>query len=168
MEKIFKFIYNNILRKRRIRFTAQNVNQLDGKTILDVGCQDCLLKKYINKRFLYHGIDLQNPDNKNIIIGDIEELETNEKYDIIICTEVLEHLKNPVSTIKKMKNIANKYIVISIPHDPQYMLSRMLIPCGEHYWTITPEILKIHLGKPFKECFYNFRRHYFSIWKIRG
>lgn len=164
--KIFKKIYHILLKTKRIKWTAEKINKLDGKTILDIGCQDCLIKKYINKRFLYFGIDLI-PKKDYIIKGDIEKLNIKKKYDIVVCTETLEHLKDPVATMNKIKNITKKYIIVSVPHDPQYLLSRMLIPCGEHYWSISPDILKIHFGKPVKEYYYNFKRHYLAIWKVK-
>lgn len=164
--KIFKKFNYTFLRTNRVKWLAKKINKLNGETILDIGCQESLLKKYINKNFLYTGIDIIK--NKDYIIkGDIEKSNIKEKYDIVVCSEVLDHLKDPVATINKIKNIAKKYILISIPHDPQYILSRMLIPCREHYWVISPNVLNIHLGKPFKKYFHNFKRHYLAIWKIK-
>lgn len=160
--KIFKKIYNNLLRERRIKFVADKIGWLAGQTILDIGCQDCLLKKYLNLD--YTGIDLIKT-KKCVIKGDIERIKINKKYDIVLCLETLEHLKDPVAVMNKIKSIANKYIVISVPNEPYYTFSRFLIPCGEHYWTITPNLLKIHFGKPLREYYYNFKRHYIGIFK---
>lgn len=166
MAKFDRFIQNKILRISRLKEIAKVVNKLPGKTILDIGCMDLALKNKLSGRFKYQGIDPE-PLEKSPLIKEIpiEELG-NEKYDIIVCTEVLEHLHNPVKAIEKIKSIARKYILISVPNEPFFALFRLFIPASEHLWTIFPQTLKKHLGKPALEKKICFNRHYLALWDV--
>ena len=43
-------------------------------------------------------------------------------WDLVISTEVLEHLKNPKAALKELKRVSNKYILISVPNEPWFWL----------------------------------------------
>jgi cellulose synthase/poly-beta-1,6-N-acetylglucosamine synthase-like glycosyltransferase len=51
------------------------------------------------------------------IQGDIEKYRTNEKFDIIIVAEILEHLKDPFAVIERLRNMLNENgeIIFTIP-----------------------------------------------------
>ena len=46
--------------------------------------------------------------------ADIFEIQT-EKYDMVSCLEVLEHIEDWQIVLKNICNISNKYILISVP-----------------------------------------------------
>ena len=134
-------------------------------TILDIGCMDDYLKSMLSKRYKYTGIDSEPLSTDGGIKKlSIEDLKDNEKFDIVIATEVLEHLKNPVDAMEKIKRLAKQCIVISVPNEPFFSLFRFFIPAKEHLWTISPEALKMNLGEPFYESRFCFKRHYFGVW----
>jgi O-antigen biosynthesis protein len=58
-----------------------------------------------------------------MITGDIETIDLDKalnpySFDVILCGDVLEHLINPLETVKKMRKFLKKdgYLVVSLPH----------------------------------------------------
>ena len=50
-------------------------------------------------------------------VCDIQDIPENNQYDLILLTEVLEHVPDPVATLKKMYKLLNKdgYLVTTVP-----------------------------------------------------
>ena len=45
---------------------------------------------------------------------------------MVICTEVLEHLENPELALMELKRVSKKYILLSVPNEPFFMLANLL------------------------------------------
>ena len=89
--------------------------------VLDLGCADGLMLKKLCKDFkisatgielskdLYERAVINCPDAK-IINSDINEIDfsENEKFDLIICTAVIEHLEDPSKVVSKIFNLLSK------------------------------------------------------------
>ena len=165
--KLERFIQAKFLRPLRLKPIIQIINKLPKGTILDVGCMDDYILKRISPEFDYYGID-DEPlcNNKKIIQSKIEEFTKNKKFDIVICTEVLEHLDDPVEAISKLKKISKRFILISVPNEPFFSLFRLFLPAKEHLWTIYSWALKRHLGKPIFETRACLNRTYIALWDI--
>jgi ubiquinone/menaquinone biosynthesis C-methylase UbiE len=102
-----------------------------GLTILDAGAGECQFKKfcghlkYIAQDFgQYHGegdVGLQTGvwDNTKLdIISDIVSIPlADDSVDAIMCTEVLEHIPDPVSAIKEFGRLVKPggYLLITAP-----------------------------------------------------
>ena len=99
------------------------------KNILDVGCgngvKSVLLANYFSNAkllgidFTDEGIKKANAtyskvSNIHFDKADIFEMQT-EKYDMVSCLEVLEHIEDWQSILKKICDISNKYVLISVP-----------------------------------------------------
>jgi len=166
MGKFDHFLQDRILRKIRLNAVLKILNKLEGKTILDLGCMDDYLLKKLPPRFEYLGID-ENPlcVNEKIKKMKVEDIK-NKKFDIILCTEVLEHLDDPVDLIKKLKKLSKRFILISVPNEPFFSLARLFWPAREHLWTIYPWTLEKHLGKPVLKKKACFNRTYLALWDI--
>ncbi len=67
-------------------------------------------EKVINSRKRESGIRFMR--------GDIESLEINEKFDLIVCGEVLEHMSDVDSFIAKIKGLldGDGYIILTVPN----------------------------------------------------
>lgn len=127
-------------------------------SILDVGCGEgftlnTLQILKIGKKL--EGIDYSREAVKigniqfpklNLKVGDIYKTQFKENaFDLVICTEVLEHLDKPQIALKELFRISKKYIIISVPNEPLYMLSRFfsginMLKLGDHpehinHWT---------------------------------
>jgi len=91
-----------ITRDRLKRFLSANSSQ--GKT-LDVGCGDSYYRQFFPNRV---SVDL-DPRRSPDIVADIHRLPfSDEEFDVILCTEVLEHVKNPFLAVSEMKRVLKK------------------------------------------------------------
>ena len=115
-------------------------------TILDVGCGEGfslvnLRRNKIGK--IYEGVDYSHDAIRlgkklypklNIKLGNIYELPyKNNAFDLIICTEVLEHLEKPHKALSEIKRVAKKNIILSVPNEPFFILANLLR--GKHLGT---------------------------------
>lgn len=111
-------------------FNTNNYSKSTEQKILDVGCGDGAVTYMIYKNghcaegidVSQEGIDLaikeHNKRNTNctFLCGDIFNVP-KEEYDGIICTEVIEHVKNPAEFISQLYNIVKPggSVIISTP-----------------------------------------------------
>jgi len=65
-----------------------------------------------------------------------------DSYDILVATEVLEHLDNPKKVIKEMARVAKRKIIVSVPYDNGGVQSE------EHKWLFTPKDI-VELLEPY-------------------
>ncbi len=168
-EKILNFLYYHFVRPMRLRSALVYVNKLPGKTILDVEYCDAMGRdKFLRKDFIYFGIDPEPltriPD---MPLQSIEDFESTLKFDVVLAFEVIEHTKDPVLAIKKIKKLAKQYICVSVPYEPLYTLFRFFVPVRDHYWAVSPAILRYYFGEPIIEKRLHFGRTYFAIFKAR-
>ncbi len=47
-------------------------------------------------------------------------------FDLVVMTEVLEHLKDPRAALETLGNITKEYVVITVPHEPIWRIENML------------------------------------------
>ena len=99
---------------RMIKLTGRN------KVVLDVGCATGQVARRLKEnRCEVVGIEIDKESAqiakrycKAVIVGDIETIDSlpypEEYFDVIIFGDVLEHLKDPLSVLKKLKKHLNK------------------------------------------------------------
>jgi len=98
------------------------------ESVFQVGCSDgYTLKRFIDSgAIVAAGIDPSNAShalakklyNIETIIGPFEDYnDYSNKYDLLILTHVLEHLFNPLDTLRKCNNMQNNggWILIEVP-----------------------------------------------------
>lgn len=109
----------------------QSKNYLKNKTVLDLGCGAGRVSLYAAK-YAKHvtGIDyiekaityaqkfakLCNIKNVDFSVGDLDTFK-GEKFDVIMMTEVFQHIDNPLCTLKRSRKMLNKngHVIISVP-----------------------------------------------------
>lgn len=133
-------------------------------SVLDVGCgegftldrlqKDKIGKSYEGLEYSKDAIELGKKlyPKLHIRFGDIYELPYAENsFDLVICTEVLEHLENPRKALRELIRVSNKYILLTVPNEPFFTLQRIarfqnILHLGSHpehiqHWT-APAFLK--------------------------
>jgi 2-polyprenyl-3-methyl-5-hydroxy-6-metoxy-1,4-benzoquinol methylase len=109
------------------------------KSILDVGCGEGFTLKKLKTSNPYHKLEGIEYSNKSINLGkklfpdiiirkgNIYDLPYKKNcFDLILCTEVLEHLHKPEKGLKEIIKVSKKYLLISVPNEPFFMLSNFL------------------------------------------
>ena len=132
---------------------------LNPKKVLDAGCGEgfSLNKLIINNV----GEELEGIENSKeaivlgkklfpkakIKLGSVYDLPYEANYfDLVLCTEVLEHLENPQKALSEIIRVSKKYIILSVPNEPIFRLANFLAgkylsnfgnsPGHINHWTI--------------------------------
>jgi len=171
--------YFSIVREDLIAMIEPGTNR-----ILDIGCGTGAtgqMLKRVEKATEVIGIELVskvvNEADKNldkVINADIEILELpfpQEYFDYIICADVLEHLRDPWSVLRKIRKKKKKegYIIASIPNVRNWIILKELIIKGK--WTYVDEgildntHLRFFTRNSIKELFLSTN---FDITEIKG
>lgn len=98
----------------------------EGSSVLDIGCGSGKLMRYLveNKSCKVLGIDISEEAAQlckekgvNALVEDItkDSFELKQDFDIVILSEIVEHLANPEGLIEKIKPHTN-YIFLSLPN----------------------------------------------------
>ncbi len=119
--------------------------------MLDFGCGEGYILDQLAQRDLnlpaYEGLDLRNdalqsararwPDQRftkaNLFSTDLDE----QRYDIVMALEVLEHLFEPEKALKRLIQMADRALLLTVPNEPWFQLmnlarGRDLIRLGNH------------------------------------
>lgn len=100
----------------------------NGKKVLDIGCSTGYICRELAKNdCVVTGIDADRESLdkakkycKKVIVADLDKDVPilKEKYEVILFSDVLEHLKNPESVLMKFKENLSKdgHIIVSLPN----------------------------------------------------
>jgi 2-polyprenyl-3-methyl-5-hydroxy-6-metoxy-1,4-benzoquinol methylase len=108
-------------------------------SILDVGCGEGFTlnrlkvngigKKLEGIEYLQDAIELGKKTYPDILIkkGTIYKLPYKDnEFNLVLCTEVLEHLERPQDALKELVRVSKKYLVISVPNEPLFMFAQLV------------------------------------------
>jgi len=103
----------------------QHFEKINNPKVLEAGCGSMSKIELLKDRFL-SGIDIsrkqldRNPILDEKILGDIQTYDLgNNKYDLIVCWHVLEHLDKPKSTMNNfLKGVKNDGLIIIASPNP--------------------------------------------------
>jgi len=106
------------VRANRTRYLAAHFGRFLGGSVLDVGCDMGLLRDMLPPGSSYTGVDIGgNPD----IRLNLEEIEAlpfgDEAFDVVACTDVLEHLDNLHFIFSELVRVSGRYLIISLPNN---------------------------------------------------
>ena len=112
---------------------------LHPNSVLDVGAgegftlakfeKENIGKKLEGIEYLPLAISLGKKENPSIklVQGTIYDLPYKaSSFDVVLCTEVLEHIDDPEKGLKELARVTNKYCLISVPNEPFFMLANLL------------------------------------------
>ena len=107
--------------------------------VLDVGCGEGIVARSIffdRPNIKLTGVDISeeaikifkklNPGAQAYTASaDNLKLFASNKFDLVMCCEVLEHLEDFEKALAELKRVSKKYILISIPHQPWFSLMNL-------------------------------------------
>lgn len=120
---------------------ARRVVEMEGLTsVLDLGCGSGfkLLKHFSDLGIRMCGAEVEPtlswlrrtyPDN---VWLDASRLGSAQQFDAVICSDVIEHVQNPIALIKTILSVKPKLVVISTP-DAEMMGRPLGPPRNKHH-----------------------------------
>ena len=132
------------LSRKRLKAIRESVDSVkDAKSVLELGCgHGEVLEAIYEPDVEYLGIEI-NPNsvelakerfkgksNITIIAGDIRKLENlTDKFDVVICTEVIEHIPDPREVLLEIKRVLKPdgTFVSTVPFEYLLVFLRLLI-----------------------------------------
>ena len=116
--------------KEPVGFEKKRVEEVMGlipedvNGILDVGCGDGVISNIlVDKKYDVTCLDISPQALKHVkaktILGSSDNMNfPDSSFDLVLCTEVLEHLPSGVyeKTLMELKRLAKKYLIISTPY----------------------------------------------------
>ncbi len=166
-------LYRDVLAQKRLRLIVEQIQIFSHKTqksnlkILDLGCGIGGITfplSYLGHKVTGVDIDPQSIDNctdrntfpnATFFTADIANLQLNERFDVIVCSEVLEHSSYP----EQLLNTINKHLephgigIITIPHGYSFyeiMFSRLFQKVGITvlFHKLPPKMYRALTGSP--------------------
>jgi 2-polyprenyl-3-methyl-5-hydroxy-6-metoxy-1,4-benzoquinol methylase len=129
--------------------TERFVDRLDGMvasiaadhkpatTPLEVGAGEGVISRKMFDRFgSCVGLDLpdaglreqwRSRPGPHYLHADAERLPfRDEQFDLVVCVEVLEHLKDPAAGLRELARVTSRHLLLSVPHEPFFRGSNLL------------------------------------------
>lgn len=115
-------------------------------SILDVGCGKGIFTYYLSNLAHTIGLDISNSMLKEnpcslLVQGDVQHLPFKDcQFDLVFSANLLHHVKDPLNTLKEMKRVSRKYIVLIEPNmfNPLMFLYCLLTPWERGALKFTP------------------------------
>ena len=112
-------------------------DQAKPNNVLDAGCGEGFVVEHLRKNLDCDlmGLDIEQKalkvatqKNPNTTFKEASVYEIpfeSNSFDLVILSEVLEHLDHPEKALEEIKRVSNKYILISVPHEPVWRAGNM-------------------------------------------
>ena len=86
------------------------------QTILDIGCRDKVLKKYLKEDIIYQGIDYKNDDE--VLAHNLENgiPFSDNSFDVVFALDVLEHVENIHFLFSEILRVSKTEAIIALPN----------------------------------------------------
>ncbi len=124
------------------RFYAATIDMMtktNGNSLLDAGCGEGLSIQKISRKdqeFRVFGMDLSFPavqlakklHNQSMFLqGSVLDIPfKDDSFHVVVCLEVLEHLKNPEHGLKELLRVSGSFILLSVPNEPYFQIANFL------------------------------------------
>ena len=103
------------------------IRPLEIESVLDVGCGQGSLLEELGAEFPHikpcgvdiskSGVELarQKVSDGRFWVADISRQPLDETFDLLVCSEVLEHILDDIKAIRNLREMTGKYLVLSTP-----------------------------------------------------
>lgn len=133
-----KYTFKNGLYSWHLRVFMERMYELlaasNAQSVLDAGCGEGFVVDFLSAKdptLRLTGLDLSEEavayasarfgGKARFRTGSIYKLPfSDNSFDTILCSEVLEHLDDPARAIKEMKRVARNYVLITVPLEPYF------------------------------------------------
>lgn len=165
MEKLYnsKNPFVRFLHKGRLNAIAASIPDKNNLKILDAGCGEGHLLEMLhekNKSYRLFGADITDIALKQakkrasakITKQDLAGMNyKNNAFDVVICTEVLEHIHDYRKTISELKRVARKNAILIITFPNEFNLTIMRLFFGRKPVKTPDHVNSFNYGKIKKE-----------------
>lgn len=147
-----KYRSKNPLKRRLIRRFVTQLHELfeavsPVSSVLEIGVGEGFLSGFLatlHRDVKFSGVDLNERDLALLTqkfpaietycasIYDLDALPGG--FDVVICAEVLEHLEQPKLALDQIKRRSPKHVILTVPHEPWFMLSNLLMGKNVKRW----------------------------------
>jgi len=141
--KHLKYKTKNIISKYLVNIfykkTYNLIKDIEFNSIADLGCGEGHLLSYmkdliINKKCFALDFDVNevNDAKNNLPFCDVRQGSLyklpfdDNSFDLVICTEVLEHLEDPNLAISEICRVSKQYVLLSVPNEPLWRLMNVI------------------------------------------
>ena len=105
---------------------TQLLSSLSFRSVLDVGCGDGSLLGFLKDRFgceIYGLESDDSPANTRVPLNgyyrmDITAQHPKRSFDVVIASEVLEHIPEQERGLRNMHAVSNRYLLLTVPGEP--------------------------------------------------
>jgi ubiquinone/menaquinone biosynthesis C-methylase UbiE len=152
------------------------LEKLEIKTVLDAGCGEGFILSKLRQKNIgreMEGFDFSEEALSagkklfpNLVLrkGDINDMPyENSSFDLVLCTEVMEHLEQPTEALHEIVRVSRKYCLLSVPNEPFFMISNFLRGKNLSRWG--NDINHIHHWS--SRAFENFIRCELNVIKVK-
>lgn len=158
------------------RAVGISILETKANTLLEIGCGEghvtgLILQTGVSRVLATDiSISLIKENTENIRdsrvsfqVADVMQFAPEERFDVVVCCEVLEHLKDPERGLKNLYGLGAREYIFSVPREP---LFRCLNMCRGAYvsdFGNSPG----HLNHWSKHSFLRFVEKYFTVQSVR-
>jgi ubiquinone/menaquinone biosynthesis C-methylase UbiE len=124
------------LNSKCMELIVEQIREISGEDqikILDAGGGRLYLAKLIYEKTGNHvtALDMQKPrdlfEGVVFIVGDIKQMPfKNKQFDVVLCTHVLEHIRDPKDAIRELLRVTKRKLIVIMPRQREYLYSNDL------------------------------------------
>lgn len=138
------------------KFLRKKISRLEGvTTILNAGCSQAqtdkdgtLYRDYFPSKQYYtlnNDPTIEDSSEYHFDMDLHDLLLLDRKFDLVLCNNVLEHVRNPFVVAQQLKSVTNKYLFINVPFMFPFHQKDGDVAIKD-YWRFTDEGLRVLFG----------------------